>query len=113
MNTEARTVRLVVALLGALAVLVVVGAFTLLLTSRAVPGEVWTLGAGLVGALSALLVSTRSGNTTPEPVAPVVVRPAAPAAAVGAGAAPVVGAAGPPLEQVAVPLVVVPAAPVA
>lgn len=66
--TEARTVRLVVALLGAVALLLVGGLVGLALLERAIPEGLLTLAGGVIGALSALLVSTRSGTADPTPV---------------------------------------------
>ncbi len=65
--TDRKTVFAIVGILGLAAIAFGVGAIYLVSVGRAVPGELWTLTGGALGALSSLLASTRS--TPPAPVA--------------------------------------------
>ena len=70
-TTSQRTITLVLIFLGLIAVLLVTGAFALLLDGRDVPSTVWTLIGTVVGALASLLVSTRTvAVDPPAPAAP-------------------------------------------
>ena len=65
--TSQKTITLVLIFLGLIALVLIVGAFTLLLDNRAVPEVVWTLIGTTVGALASLLVSTRANDPLPQP----------------------------------------------
>lgn len=65
--TDTWTVRLVVIALAAVAAATVVGGVVLAAMTKPVPSEIVALGSAAVGALSALLASTRSLFTKNQP----------------------------------------------
>lgn len=58
--TSKTTVLAVVVGLIVLGLVMTVGAFCLMMTDRAVPGEMWTVLGAVLGGLTGMLVSTRS-----------------------------------------------------
>jgi uncharacterized membrane protein YjjB (DUF3815 family) len=66
---DQKTVRLVIALLGLVAVLTVAGGIYLTATNHELPESLVAIGSLALGALGGLLSQT---NSTPAPVAPVV-----------------------------------------
>ncbi len=70
------TVRMVVGLLGLALLAIIVAAVILSLDGKEIPGELWTLGGGALGGLSALLART---NTEPSPADAIELARAAPA----------------------------------
>lgn len=65
--TDKSTVNLVVVILGIIAVVLVAGAIFLSFQEKTVPGELWTLAGGAVGAFGTLLARTSTGDDT-QPV---------------------------------------------
>lgn len=74
MNDQS-TVRIVIGVLGALAVVVVAGGIALAFTDRTLPGELIAMGSAAAGAVGGIL--SRTGSNDPTPVT-VVNRPADP-----------------------------------
>lgn len=75
------TVRMIVAVLGFIAVTIVVGGIWLANEDKSLTDALIAIGAGAVGSLSSFLVSTRGGSSEPvtvtnPPTAPVPVEPA-------------------------------------
>ena len=58
--TDKRTVLAVVVLLGLVALASLAGAVVLIAFDKAVPDGIWTTGSAAVGALAAVLATTRS-----------------------------------------------------
>ena len=75
MMTSQKTITLVLIFLGLIALVLITGAFVLLLDDRVVPEVVWTLIGTTVGALASLLVSTRANDPLPMPPAQQQVQP--------------------------------------
>jgi drug/metabolite transporter superfamily protein YnfA len=69
--TSQKTITLVLIFLGLIALVLIVGAFALLLDNRNVPEVVWTLIGTTVGALASMLVSVRANDPAPPVQAPV------------------------------------------
>ena len=64
--TDKTTVNLVIVILGVIAVVLTGGAIFLTFQEKSVPGELWTLAGGAVGAFSSLLARTSSGSDTQD-----------------------------------------------
>lgn len=64
--TDKSTVNLVIVILGIIATILVAGAIFLTFQEKAVPGELWTLAGGAVGAFSSMLARTSSGGDAQE-----------------------------------------------
>lgn len=79
--TDKTTVNLVIVTLGIIAFVLCAGAIFLTFQEKSVPGELWTLAGGAVGAFSSLLARTSSsGDVQPvqvvnHPADPVPVEP--------------------------------------
>lgn len=69
-QTSQTTINLVVIGLIAITLLMFGGAIGLAAARDAVPGELWTSGAVSLGALAAVLASTRGVSTAPTATAP-------------------------------------------
>jgi len=67
MNTDTSVVKLVIVGLLLLGVIILGGAVVLTALEKPVPDPIWTIGAGIVGAMSALLVSTKTTPADPTP----------------------------------------------
>lgn len=65
MNDQ-NTVRLVIGILGAVAVAVIIGSFVLAADDRAIPGELVAMGSLAVGAVAGILSKTATND--PQPV---------------------------------------------
>lgn len=65
-TSRARVVLIVVLLIGGLTLVLLALLGMLLLTDRAVPGELWLAFGNLTGGLLGLLVSTRTTTTPPQ-----------------------------------------------
>ncbi len=65
--TDKGTIRIVVVFLGIITVTLIAGAFALVLADKAIPDPIWGLSGGALGAFTAMLASTRSGEA-PQPV---------------------------------------------
>lgn len=65
--TDRSTINLVVGILGLVALVLVSGAIFLTFQEKSVPGELWTLAGGAVGAFSSLLARTGPSGE-PQPV---------------------------------------------
>lgn len=66
--TDRSTINLVVGILGLVALVLVAGAIFLTFQEKSVPGELWTLAGGAVGAFSSLLARTGPSGGEPQPV---------------------------------------------
>lgn len=64
MNDQA-TVRLVILVLGALALAVVIGGIVLALDDKSLPGELIAIGAAAAGAIGGILSKTGAADPTP------------------------------------------------
>jgi hypothetical protein len=70
-QTPKNVVMAVVILIGVITLALVAGAVVLIVANKSVPETMWTLAGTGIGALAALLVSTRAGDvTSPAPVDP-------------------------------------------
>lgn len=67
--TSKTTVNMVVGLLGLALLACIGGAIALTATGDKVPDQLWTIGSTALGALAAVLVSTRSGDPVVAPAA--------------------------------------------
>lgn len=65
--TDQKTVRLVIAILGLLALAVVVGGVILAVTDRSIPDALIAIGAGAAASVGSILAKT-SGTSDPQPV---------------------------------------------
>lgn len=65
MNDQS-TVRVVIAVLGALALSTVIGGIALAFSDRTLPGEIIAMGSAAAGAVGGIL--SRTGSTDPTPV---------------------------------------------
>lgn len=63
--TDKGTIRIVVVFLGIITVVLIAGAFALVLANKSIPDPIWGLSGGALGAFTAMLASTRSGGDSP------------------------------------------------